>query len=339
MKESPNLYKNKVLSGPSGRSFQKSASNVSGYEHLQHEIPDKEERRQANARKGDDLGDELGNFENPVLGKLAKRTVNKEYETQTIVVNLIALAIWDLISKFYTLFIDNTTYGEKIVGYLQGKLLRNHLVTWKRYLQIHYPFFSDWINWSNLDTLFHLIVVYNVLVSIWRLFSKVKVDDLELTQSQKELLGLDVNSKRNSIIRPSSTITKPRVILDPRISKVGTDPASSSTAVSEAASVSGTPYLFKSLETPLKRRQKEQQQQQRQHQQNQREQQQNQQINLHRHAQSAFVSKVNAFGSLRNNFVGTTNSNGSQTPVERTGYIPSNKYAYMINSPCPRKKM
>lgn len=343
VKESPYLYRNKVLSDP-GKKFNSLLKDDSAYER--EYVPLEDERlntklspNEIALKKNEEMTEDLGNFENPVLGKLAERTVNKEYETHTIVVNLVALAIWDLLIKFYKLFIDYTRYGERLVCYLQDELIRNHLMGWRRYLQMNFPFLLKWINWSNVDTIFHLIVVYNVILSLWRLFSKVRVDDLNLTEAQKELLGLDtlVNpeiSRRDFIIQRPSTVTKPHVILDSRANEKNGGPAEAVSS-SNGSTIANTPYLFKSLETPLKKKQKEQQQAQLQAQKNQ----QHQQLNLHRHAQSAFVSKVNAFGSLRNNIVGPNNFGGVQTPEGRTGYIPSNKYAYMVNSPCPRRKM
>lgn len=386
VKESPKLYKNQMLSDPAKRSEMASKSQsvpvtpknssifgsrqpapvgLNGNENYRgtfnsssvgkgEDMQILESENDRLDRPGDSMVDpniiELGSFESPILRKLASRTVNKEMETQTIVVNLVILAIWNLFAKFLKIFILHARYGKELAAFFHRTFWG-----WQTALSVlkwyhKHPRIADWVNWSNFDLLLHSIVTYNVIISLWRLFSKVKVDDLNLTKSQRELLGLSSNDDKKAAAAAyqtsSSTIEKPHVILN-------NQKGSLSQASSNSQTVPSTPFLFKSLETPLKAKAMEQQQQQQQ-----------QQINLQRQAQSAFVSKVNAFGSLRSNMMmnkngkhsinnNNTNTNTNKntftptattsaplpTPVGRTGYIPSNKYAYMMNSPSPRKRM
>ncbi|KAF4005301.1 hypothetical protein FOB22_001972 [Saccharomyces cerevisiae] len=86
-------------------------------------------------------------------------------------------------------------------------------------------------------------------------------------------------------------------------------------------------YLFKGLETPLKARQREMAEEQTK-------------------LQSQSLHTKNVFGTLQRHsgisstLVSANNDNNSpHTPVTRKGYIPSSKYAYMMNSQSPRGKI
>lgn len=298
IKESPRLYKSKVLSDPSVSARERSRSPpMEVREELV--VERKPEERVLEEESN------LGNFESPVLRQLASRTVNKELETQTIVTNLIALAIWDLVTKFSKIFVDYSPVGRRALEFAQDRVWKWKLGLWIYKLHREHPRVSRWLTISGLDTFLHAMVAYNVVASLWRLLSSVKVDDLHLTKSQKELLGLDLMPSA-----PSATSKKPHVILDQG------RPVARPDELREAGeSVPATPFLFKSLETPLKAKQREQRQQ----------------IELQRQGLGASVSKINAFGS---NF-----DKGDSTQVGLSGYIPSSKYAYMMSSPSPRKRM
>lgn len=172
--------------------------------------------------------------------------------------------------------------------------------------------------------MFHLVVIINVLFSLWRLSSKVKTEDLHLNETQRQLLGVGDQSKdsahtemhRKSAKEPSSELVSSK---------------ESNTTPPEPPN---TPFLFKSLETPMRLKQKQEA--------------------VADVTQSAVVNRVNAFGlsqsSFNNNKIRSNTRNFSKpdtglfptslmsTPVSKTGYIPSSKYTYMMNSPTPRKK-
>ncbi|QLQ81086.1 hypothetical protein HG537_0E04410 [Torulaspora globosa] len=332
VKESPRLYRNKILSDPSETRRTTTKSYVR--ETVRDNVVELNSRQlgelNSDLIRGDEKsvsemasfsGAEPGNYENPVLNKLASRTVNKEMETQIIVTNLIVLAIWDLFTKFLKIFVDYSHLGKVIVSVAQERVSKLKLGIWIYRLNRDFPWLVKRLSWSNLDTVFHLIVAYNVLGSLWRLFSKVRVSDLNLNSSQRELLGLQSNDVFQDSHASSSSNKKPHVILDqnkrvPRDKEDG-----------ETTSVPATPFLFKSLETPLKAKQREQNQQQ-----------QRTQLDLQRQAQSASVSKVNAFGS---NFdrIESRPVPWTTSQIGPAGYIPSSKYAYMMSSPSPRKRM
>ncbi|QLL33525.1 hypothetical protein HG536_0E04360 [Torulaspora globosa] len=351
VKESPRLYKNKILSDPSENTERRIRSAPVTPRNYVRETRGTLLRNtnlaDLNSRQLGELNDDLvsgkekpvsgelgnktagfnaaepGNYENPVLNKLASRTVNKEMETQIIVTNLIVLAIWDLFTKFLKIFLDYSHFGKVIALLAQEKFSKLKLGIWIYRLNREFPWLVKRLSWSNFDTVFHLVVAYNVLGSLWRLFSKVKVSDLNLNSSQRELLGLRSNDEFADSHASISSNKKPHVILDqnrqiPRAIEDGTQ---------QNPSVPATPFLFKSLETPLKAKQREQSRQQ-----------QRTQLDLQRQAQSASVSKVNAFGS---NFDKTESRPVPWTTsqISPAGYIPSSKYAYMMSSPSPRKRM
>lgn len=297
VKESPGLYRNKVLSDPSLRTTLQSKSAPLIPNHRE-EIAEKDEVEETNDESS------LGNFESPVLRQLASRTVNKELETQIIVTNLITLSIWDLVTKFSKIFLDYSPIGRRVLEFVHERFWKWKLGIWVYKFHRERPTLARLMTWSSLDTLLHIVVAYNVVASLWRLFSRVKVDDLNLTKSQKELLGLDSLQSASA-----PTISKPHVILDQ-----GKPVAKPDELRESGESVPATPYLFKSLETPLKAKQREQRQQ----------------IDLQRQGLGTTVSKINAFGSNFNKIESTSGLNG---------YIPSSKYAYMMSSPSPRKRM
>ncbi|AQZ13028.1 POM34 (YLR018C) [Zygosaccharomyces parabailii] len=315
-KDSPKLYKNKVLSEV-------------GNEKLQT-VPKSSEVVAKPVVASEKYPKEIGSFENPVLHTLAHRTVNKELETQRLVVNIVSLAVWNLISKFTGTLATHSTWGKQLVGYLGREVSQLGIQRTFMHWYSEYPGIFKRINWQNLNFFFHTIVVCNVAISVWRLFAKVKTDDLQLNDNQKKLLGVDgeghTSNQGHSAVEELASVEQSK--------RSPPEPPS-------------TPFLFKSLETPMKTRQREQMQERQ------------------RRTQSVIPKKINAFGTLKSSLprrppgsggslnaglftpnmtassgpsAATTTYNLS-TPVGRTGYIPSSKYAYMMNSPSPRKRV
>ncbi|CEP62746.1 Pom34p LALA0_S06e02850g [Lachancea lanzarotensis] len=261
-------------------------------------------------------------FENRALGQYSRRIVNKELETRRIISNLVAVLLWNLAIKFLTLFLHHTSHG---INFQQA------LTKWVRELVIYRLFPRADLDYStmariatiaNLSHIFHLIVFYNVTVSLWRLVLKsqnVKIDDLHLSNRQKQLLGVsDVPSTKN---------LPPNLSISSNVSKE--DRKDQTTHLNKPLSQSNSPsplFLFKSLQTPLKSRE--------------------QSSTASTGTRSAYVKKVNAFGDLNTSYQkkpsltpGQMNSKAFTTPISRNGYIPSSKYAYMRESPSPRKPL
>lgn len=342
VKESPRLYRNKLLSDPSEKSKLKSHSAPATPRNylIGSSGPVLREGLNTSDSRSDEVSEdknsminnvvdatvaEPGNFENPVLKKLASRTVNKEMETQIIVTNLIVLAIWDLFTKFLKVFLDYSHLGRFLISAVQEKFWKLKLGLWIYRMNRELPWLMKRLSWSNIDTLFHLIVAFNVIGSLWRLFSKIKVNDLDLNRSQKELLGLQSDDEYAGSFATHFPSKKPHVIVDQNKNVSGPRDK----GIEASSSTPPTPFLFKSLETPLKAKQRQQ---------NQQQQQQRNQVELQRQTQSAAVSRVNVFGSnfgkIESKPVPWTTSH-----VGPAGYIPSSKYAYMMSSPSPRKRM
>ncbi|AJV64943.1 Pom34p [Saccharomyces cerevisiae YJM1527] len=261
----------------------------------------------------------LGNFESPVLKELSRRTVNKEMETQRIMTNVIAFAFWNLLVKFIKFFWNNTHVGRQFCN----RLSRIHLYmltfhTVKKANIIYHTTFS-WLNAELLDYLFHLLISLNILFSLWKLLSTVKVSDLNLTERQKKLLGVDMQSSVDTGLQPQH----PHYVSTSKTSQM----AQNKTHIPQTNLKNHPAYLFKGLETPLKARQREMAEEQTK-------------------LQSQSLHTKNVFGTLQRHsgisstLVSASNDNNSpHTPVTRKGYIPSSKYAYMMNSQSPRGKI
>ncbi|EJS42761.1 pom34p [Saccharomyces arboricola H-6] len=262
----------------------------------------------------------LGNFESPVLRELSRRTVNKELESQRIITNAIAFAVWNLLVKFISFFRDNTHVGMQFCSWLSRThlyLLNFHAV--KQINIIYYSMFS-WLTAELVDYLFQLMISLNILFSLWKLLSTVKVNDLNLSKRQMKLLGVDTQSSVDNGVQPQQ---QPHYV--PTL-KTQT-PAQNKTQFPKASTKNHPAYLFKGLETPLKARQRETAAEQTK-------------------LQSHSVPTNNVFGSLQREdgasgllFGVGKDNNLPHTPVTRKGYIPSSKYAYMMNSQTPRGKI
>lgn len=352
--DSPKLYKNKVLSGPNEKVKTQTNHQNGSSDSLKNVSTTAASKSTSNL----DLNvtselpkatpslvetGKIGSFENPVLHTLAQRTVNKEWETQRLIVNIIAWAIWDLMAKFFNTLAKHSKIGRQLVLWINRELIPsnshsssnishdrgNNISSFFKGVYDRYPSFWEKLNWSNLNLLFHLIVVVNILVSLWRLFSKVKTDDLQLNENQRQLLGVvdqysNFDEQHDDYLHHHEQLVKGPELISSRESNA-TPPEPPN-----------TPFLFKSLETPMKSRQKKEF------------------VNdsVQNVTQSAFVNRLNAFG-LSPSFGNRLNSNSkgvlkpdidklfpasmAATPAGKTGYIPSSKYTYMMNSPTPRK--
>ncbi|SCU79380.1 LAFA_0B02740g1_1 [Lachancea sp. 'fantastica'] len=258
-------------------------------------------------------------FENKALGQYSRRIVNKELETRRIISNLVALLLWNLAIKFLTLFLHHTSNGINIQRTLTKWV--QELVIYRLFprVNLEYSTFAHIATIANLSHIFHLIVFYNITVSLWRLVLKsqnVKIDDLHLSDRQKQLLGVsDV---------PSTKKPLPNLSLS---SNIGIKDQKAQLNRPMSPNNNATPlFLFKSLQTPLKSRE--------------------QSSTVPTSTRSAYVKKVNAFGDLNASYQrkpsltpGQISSNAFTTPKSRNGYIPSSKYAYMRDSPSPRKTL
>lgn len=336
-KDSPKLYKNRVLSGPDEQvnvrtNQDKSSHNltkVASVATKSTEIKSPPSSSQVSTPAPTSTSNEIGSFENPVLHTLAQRTVNKEWETQRLVVNIIAWAIWDLLSKFCSTLAKHSKFGKELVSWINRELMQRNnnsnssIFGFFHQIYNRYPSLWKKLNWSNINFIFHLVVIINVFFSLKRLISKVKTDDLPLNENQRQLLGVADQSNDSTVFQESAKDSE----LVPSKESDTTSPEPPN-----------TPFLFKSLDTPMKLRQK----------------QERNSITSKDVTPSASVGRVNAFGlsqSALNNRIhqsarNISNSGASlfpsslaATPAGKTGYIPSSKYTYMMNSPTPRKKV
>ncbi|SCV03520.1 LAMI_0H08812g1_1 [Lachancea mirantina] len=332
VKESPALYKNKVLSSPLGSVGlqQPSAFGRSGTPALSPAVPQTATIPAANAAatetvspldhaEDSDLYQQqmrLGKFENPVLDSFSSRIVNKELESRRIIYNAIGLLVWNLALKYYQLFLYRTDTGGYIMHRIESFCTRHATVRIGPQINLNTTEWLAYVTLDNVSHLLRLVMLFNIVVSLWKLLIKaqsIKIDDLHLNQKQKQLLGL-IDTPSNSKILPRVMLSSSESRPVPELLEVKKPPAH--------------PFLFKSLRTPLKAR--------------------NSLVNNDKQSASAFVDKVNAFGNLQRASDAQTSTPVPVTsaatvpvtaPVNRSGYIPSSKYLYMMDSPSPRKRM
>lgn len=280
----------------------------------------------------------LGNYENPLLSKLSKRTINKELELQKIIINIVFLLLGNLISKFGAFFFKYTSSGKIITGivveYYDGSLLTSSIsasaLTDNSLSKNYYTslIFRN-VSWfllnyfNSLKSLIYLILIFNISNSLWNILSRVKTDDLKLSERQMKLLGLNGPSKLNdntgSRLPNVKDIAKPHLVVTNSLNSDTTK--NTIVGVNATQSVPATPFLFKSLETPLKMKERQQKLIQ---------------------PQSEMVKSVDAFGNLRRSVLMNNSTAITSAPAptpNRCGYIPSNKYAYLMDSPSPRKRL
>ncbi|CAL9733272.1 hypothetical protein MOSE0_A02058 [Monosporozyma servazzii] len=213
-------------------------------------------------------------------------------------------------------------------------------------------------NIDNIKKIINLIITFNIIVSTGKLISyskrPIRPDDNNdnnniisgkysnqkgLSSKQKDLLGLDDDlsskkydgSKEKNLYnnsKPHQIILNDQLHGDTNNHKMNIKPLS-------------TPYLFKSLQTPLKKDQQALE--------NAKLQQQPFRMavpsvishgynNTNNNTNSNNIFNTNPV--LSNNSTSNNNNSNNSTlnNVRNMGYIPSNKYAYMMNSPSPMKK-
>lgn len=251
-------------------------------------------------------------------------------------------------------------------------------------------------NIEKIKTFIHCIIIFNIIVSMVKLASysrKIvninndnsimdphnnKINGISLRQ--RNLLGLDEDSNNNTLYEQDMISRKPhKVMMQNQIrdanSRTSTNNLEKSSSLNDITPqdndqigttnnmrpkpIPQTPYLFKSLKTPLRRDQFEQQQQQ------QRQQQQHLFNGSNIFSSSTMnmaSSNMNRYNLNRNSFINgplnrlgdttittstginsingvhNNHTNNNNNTIRNIGYIPSNKYAYMMNSPSPMKK-
>ncbi|AMD22785.1 HHR016Cp [Eremothecium sinecaudum] len=272
----------------------------------------------------------IGSYENPILEVFTRRVVNKELEIKKIIVNIASLFVWNLCYKFLVFFLYYTKKGNYLCKRINQVFLAH--IVFKIYP--HLDLDSGWLKiWrlSNVSRLVHIVFFINVLTSLYMLLVKsqnFKVSDLGLNERQKQLLGVTDKDSRETLL-PEGLLYKsnPRLNFSSENKKVD-----SSKDVTEHSAPT-QPFLFKSLQTPLKASEisKGQQQQKK-----------------ILESSSAFVNKINAYDDLRKSVLMSRSAitpppvnNIVSSPSIRptSGYIPSSKYAYMMDSPSPRKRL
>lgn len=281
-------------------------------------LPDTDSKPSSQAQNDTSMF-KLGNFESPVLKELSRRTVNKEMETQRIITNAIAFAFWNLLVKFIKFFRDNTNVGRQFCNRLSRMHL--YLLTFHSVKQVNIIYHStfSWLTAELVDYLFHLVISLNILFSLWKLLSTVKVSDLNLTDRQKRLLGVDIQSSDDTVLQPQ----QPHYVSTSKTRKM----AQNKTHIPQTNSKNHPAYLFKGLETPLKARQRKMAEEQTK-------------LQSHSLRMKSVVGTLQRGNGTSNTQLSPNNDNDSpHTPVTRKGYIPSSKYAYMMNSQSPRGKI
>lgn len=329
VRESPYLYKSKILSSPvkDGKRVSKSVGGtpLARPTVFQKSRPTSSESTSNETEAKGTVASEntenvLGGFENPVLAQYSCRIVNKELETRKIISNLLAVLVWNLALKFLSLYLDHTLHGagfsKRVTKWVQETLVYRI----NPYADFEHSRWARLITLANVSHIFHLIIFYNVTVSLWRLLVKsqnVKIDDLHLNQRQKQLLGLSDQTQTSSAL--------PRVML----AASPQEPLSKPTSLASSPRKASAPpvFLFKSLQTPLKSKERAA-------------------AAERAGVRSERAPKINAFGDLRSSVLKKSSLTPSHvssgllpTAMNRTGYIPSSKYAYMRDSPSPRKTM
>ncbi|EDO19029.1 hypothetical protein Kpol_2002p101 [Vanderwaltozyma polyspora DSM 70294] len=273
----------------------------------------------------------LGNYENPILSKLSQRTVNKELELQKVIFNVIFLTLGNLSSKFFNFFINHTKFGKlllnqlkindskKIVGHINPTISNdNKFLYYLKFCVTSQQKYFPFINFENVKFLIQSILIVNIIISLWNLTETVKTDDLKLNDKQKQLLGLNSqkkNSKDKHTSKPHLVYTNQKNLIQQQ-SQNNINGNSSANKNSSNKPTPPTPFLFKSLETPLKFKDRNE-------------------------PKSVMVNQVDAFGNPRKNFLSSNVAvkTPASAPPSSSGYIPSNRYAYLMDSPSPRKRL
>ena len=172
----------------------------------------------------------------------------------------------------------------------------------------------DKLTSQNINYLFHIIVCYNLLIATWRLFSNGKINDLNLTNKQKQLLGIQDNQNKNQ----KREMNKPHII--------ETNRNNDTTNSNMVRDTPMTPFLFKSMKSRLTVREEQET------------------INMNNafgHTNNHEFSKSNIFGDIRRTAINNNYNNAYATPMTNVtstvqtnkAYVASPKYTYLMNSP------
>lgn len=268
---------------------------------------------------------EIGTYENPVLDVFARRIVNKEWEIKKIMFNISSLFIWNLVYKFVMLFLRYTKRGENLCHGVVQLLLARVVFKVNPHANIDSIWFKIW-NIENLILFVHIVLLSNILISLYMLFVRsqnVWINDLGLNEKQRRLLGVsedaisettshEVLLSGNSMGRPISSEIKSEKNNELNDSRTGTQT-----------------FLFKSLQTPLRSNPSSKEQQ---HESQQPLVEANK-LNLHEDVRKSALLK--AMASKPPAKLQLPNINGRPS----SGYIPSSKYAYIMDFPSPRRKL
>lgn len=263
----------------------------------------------------DSAYDKLTDFENPALAAFTSRMVNKELEMRRLLTNVVLAMIWNLIYKFVSLFFQFTKRGSQLRDELYLFVLKNVVYKINPHANIN-SFWFQMLSWQFATSIFHTIVIFNIASCLWNLLIKAQntdISDLHLTENQKRLLGVvESTPDYGRSFDPSINIGNSKV-----------------KSLNEAESKSShKPFIFKSLQTPMKMRELNTLQQA--------------EVKKNHVSFSLQPKKVNAFGvdhitNVSNTPTTLFTSTRSQ-PDTRPGYIPSNRYTYMMDSPSAMKK-
>ncbi|CCE63396.1 hypothetical protein TPHA_0E03060 [Tetrapisispora phaffii CBS 4417] len=283
----------------------------------------------------------IGNYENPILTKLSERTVNKEVEFQKIITNILFYFILNLLKKSTVFFVSYTTMGQSLTSLVTNFIMNNKNSSFYSEFSKILSNNSNWLlSW--LDCAVNCIIVLNVTLSIWNLTKKTDINDLELSSKQMALLGLDNNINNSNYLLHKQN-NKPHLVTRNKVSSNKHDveielPINQSIDSNFDGGIvnQNTPYLFKSLQTPLKMKV------------------QQNQLPPQSVISDKFATAFNYNHNLdlrkeilsRNNFNRNVSSLFGANKIDddknqgnnSSGYTSSNKYAYLMNSPSPRKR-
>lgn len=288
----------------------------------------------------------IGDYENPILEKIINRSINKENEFKIIITNITSYIIINLIIKFIRFFFNYTKSGKTLLSFLSQYSINNKSTIIKtndfknngnfiNFINLIKVKLYDWdliekiFNWENIIFFIKLIVTLNILIAIIKLLRRISYNDLNLNLRQRSLLGLNENSLKLNYYNNSKIDRKPHLILtnDDRF----IDKNNLESIVDINKNRSATPFLFKSLKTPLSNSKY-----------NVTDNLKDNSISYNRYANRNMFGLNNDNTNFNKSINGTVSNfkndrvNSSNT---NKGYVPSNKYVYMMNSPSPIKKM
>lgn len=308
-------------------------------------------------------------IENPILNKFINKSINKEFEFHKLIINIISLFIITLFIKIFKLvyhIFNNHNISNNIFFYHfnYNTTNNNNLNTLNFYLiKLIKLFQMLFNNIDNIKYLINSIVSFNIMVSLIKLLSYSKtssndrnssnnynnynisntsnIKSYNLSDRQKDLLGLNQNEVCNNYKNSNQSLMKKLYEVQLNNNLLPSHDNNKINRVTEDSESHGnnlvpkTPYIFKSLKTPLKKDLQLQFQQD------------------NKFIQSTFSSHLkditnSTFNATNTNTTTTNNSNNlnifttMETPTlsnnKKIGYIPSNKYAYLMDSPSSIKK-